>query len=150
VRGAVVGGQGAEKGELGNVGPFGDHLGAEGEVEVTFAEARENGLKVPFGAGGIAFHARDPGAGQRLVEFIFHFFGARSQEVQVFAIALFAAVRDALGVVAVVTKEAFVPAVEGKGDGAVGALDALAAGAATDEAGEAAAVEEEHGLLIES
>ncbi len=85
--------------------------------------------------------------GNAPLQFVFDALGAQAHELDVFAIALGAALRDALGIVAIVAQHAAVAAVIGEGDGAVGALDALAAGAAGDEAREAAAVEQQHGLF---
>ena len=61
--------------------------------------------------------------------------------------ALGAVARDLLGVVAVVAQHAPVAPVIGQRDRAVDALHALAAGAAGDEAGKSAPVEQQHGLL---
>ena len=64
------------------------------------------------------------------------------------AVAFRADRRDVLGVTAVVAQHAPVAVMVGQRDRAVDALHALAAGAAGDEAREAAAVVQQHHLLV--
>ena len=144
---ADVGVDDSDEGDVGDVVAFGDHLGAGENVEFTGAHGVEEALIVAAAGDGVAVHAADAGLRKGVVEFVFEAFRACAEEVEMFAGAVGAGFGDALGVAAIVAEEAFIAAMPGEGDGAVGAEDGLAAGAAVDKTGEAAAVHENHGLF---
>ena len=136
---------------------FGDHLRADEEIDFAGMEAHEQALHVIPSSHGVAVHAADARAGEDFLQTLFALLRAGSEEVEVLAVALGAALGHGSFVTAIVTFEALADGgavgswrdglVVGEGDGAVLALELFAAGAAHDDEGVSAAVEEDDGLL---
>jgi len=75
-----VGIEDADEGDVGEVEPFGDHLGAEEDVDLFGAEVAEGVAEGVFSAGGVGVEAGDFCAFEDFVEDGFGFFGAVSLE----------------------------------------------------------------------
>ena len=127
--------------------PFGDHLGTYEDVGIVIPETLQNVFEGSLGAGAIAIKASDAGGGQVLVKFVFHAFRASSEELNLITTALRAGVGNFFRKAAHVAKHAAVAAVQREDHRAVFAQHAFAALAADHEAGEAATVEQQNGLL---
>ncbi len=143
-----VGIEDADECDVGEVEAFGDHLGAEEDVDLFGTEVAKGVAESVFSAGGVGVEARDLGGGEDLAENDFGFFGAVSLLANCGIVAVGAGAGDDGLVAADVADEAFFGAVVGEGDGAVVALDDVAAGWALEGAGEAAAVEEDDDLFV--
>ena len=85
---------------------FGDHLGADEEVDVAGVEAGEQALHVVTAADGVAVHAADAGVGEDLLQAFLALLGACAEVVEVFGIALGAAGGYGAPVAAVVALQA--------------------------------------------
>lgn len=143
-----VGIEDADEGDIGKVEPFGDHLGAEENIDLLRAEVAEGIAKGVFLAGGIGIESRDLCAFENFVEDHLGFFSSVALEADGGIAAFGAELGDDGLVTTNVTDESFLRAVVGERDGAVIALDDMTAGRTLKGAGEAAAVEEEDDLLI--
>lgn len=142
-----VGIEDADEGDVGEVEAFGNHLGAEEDVDFAGLEVGEGALEDVFLADGVAVEAGEAGFGEDFTEDFFDLFGAVALQANGGVLALGADAGDDGLVAAEVADEAFFGAVIGDGDGAVGALAGVAAGGTGERAGEAAAVEEEDDLV---
>ena len=142
-----VGVEHADEGDVGEVEPFGDHLGADEEVDFLGAEVAQGVAELVLALHGVGVHAGDAGLGEGGAHDGLGALGAEAGEFDA-GIAAGGAFggREAAGA-ADVADEAVVGPVEGHGDAAVLALDGLAAGFAGEGGVEAAAVDEEDDLL---
>ena len=113
---------------------LGDHLCADEDIDVSAAKSLQDLFEGSFAAGAVAIEAGNAGGRQMNVEFVFDPFRSGSKELNVLASAFRTLFRDLVRVSAVVTKHAPVAPVMGENDGTVGALHALATGAAHHEA----------------
>lgn len=144
---ADVGVEDTDEGDVGEVEAFGDHLGADEDVDFFRFEGEQGVAEGVFFAHDVGIDAGEAGFGEEFGEDFFDFLGAVSLEGDAGVVAGGAFAGDYGLVAADVADEAFVGAVVGKGEGAVGAVDDVTAGVALERAGKAAAVEEEDGLL---
>lgn len=137
----------SHQGDVGKMEAFGDHLGADEDVDFLGFEFAEDVLEGVFAAHGIGIDAGEFCFGEDFLEDFLDFLGAVALEGDAGVFAFWAFFGDDGLVAADVADEAFIGAVVGEGDCAVGALAGVAAAVALERAGEASAVEEEDGLL---
>ncbi len=108
-------------------------------------------------AHGVAVHAGDASVWEHLLQTFFALLGADAEEVDMLAFAFGAMFRDGAAEAAVVALHALMDGAAGivsgcrfvmrERDGAIFALELFAAGAAHDDEGIAAAIQEQHGLF---
>ena len=142
-----VGVEDAGEGDVGEIEAFGDHLGAEEDVDLAGFEGAECFADGTFLSGGVGVESGEAGFGEDLSEDLFDFLGAVTLEVDALFVALRAAAGDDGLVAAEVADESFFGAVVGEGEGAVLTFADVSAVGALEGTGEAAAVEEEDDLL---
>src|SRR5262249_13272709 len=111
------------------------------------AERSEYGFILPAPSHGVAVEPRDAGAGEMLVQRLFHSLRAAAEKIDVLAAALGAHRRHRLGVIAIMAKQALVAAVVSERHRAIPAHHPLAAATAGCEPRKAAALEHDHALL---
>src|SRR6184192_4176149 len=92
----------AHDGDVGKVESFGDHLGAEQDVELALGHALEYPMMRPLGAGGVEVHARDAGNRKAKRYEMLQLLGAEAAHALDFLAAHAARGRDRLLVAAVV------------------------------------------------
>lgn len=121
-------------------------MSADKDVEFSGPELGESFFEGSFAAGDVSVESGDAGVGKLGCDGFFDFFGSDTEGVDFGGLAFGTGEGGGFLVVAVVTAEFFILSVEGEGDGAVGAGEAVAAFSADDEGGEGTSVEEEDGL----
>ena len=126
--------------------PFGHHLGSHQNINLARAKIGEDARESSRAARHVAVEARDAGVGEEFRELELDFLRALADVVQVLAPALGTSRGDRRGETAVVADEPVLAAVVGEGDRAIRAAHRLAAAPAQEKPGEAAPVEQDHGL----
>src|SRR5262249_3757757 len=113
-----------------------------------FVQGIEGTLEIFASANSIAIKPCDSGLREHAVEKFFQFFGARADEIDVFAAAVHADFRDRSRVSAVVALHAAVAFVVSHCDGAVLAFKTFAAATTKSERRISTTVEQYHDLLF--
>ena len=131
-----------------NIVPLGDHLGAHQDIVVALAEVVEDVFKLAFPGDSIAVQPGDPGFRKLSVEFVFHAFRTCTHERNVLALTIRADLRNFLRVATAMAEQTAVPPMPGESNSAVLALNTLTTGSTGYKAGEAAAVQQDHGLFM--
>ena len=129
---AEVGIKDANEGDVGKMEAFGDHLGADEDIDLLGAEFPKDVAEVVLAAHGIRIDAGEAGGGENFLKDFFDFLGAVALEGDAGVFTLRAFFRDDGLVAADVADEALIGAVVGEGDGAVGAGAGVAAGVALE------------------
>lgn len=142
-----VGIENADEGDVGEVEAFGDHLGADEEVDFLGAEVAQGVAELVFAVHDVGVDAGDASGGEDGAQGGFSSFGSEAAEEQRGGVALGAFFGREGTHAADVADEAVVGFVEGEGDVAVGAADGGAAVEAGDGGVESAAVEKKDDLF---
>ena len=121
---------------------FGDHLGADDDVDFICFEFGEGVTECIFTAHGVSIDACDACFWEDFVDDGFYFFCSESLHADGFVPAFWAFSRGDGLVAAHVAYEAFITFVVGEWDGTVLALADVTAGWALEGTGESAAVKE--------
>lgn len=138
----------ADEGDVWKVESFGDHLGAEEDVDLLGAEVTEGVAEGVFPAGGIGIETGDFCAFEDFIENDFRFLGSVSLEADGGVFTLRTEPWDDGLVAADMADEALLRAVVGEGDGAVITLDGVSAGWALERSGETSAIQKDDDLLV--
>ena len=144
---AEVGVEDSHEGDVGEMQAFGDHLGADEDIDFLGFEFPKDVFECVFAAHGIGIDAGEASFWEDFLQDFLDLLGAVSLKGDTRIFTLRAFLWDDGLVTADVADESLIGAVVGEGDGAVRALAGVAAGVALEGAGEAAAVEEKDGLL---
>ena len=126
---------------------FGDHLRSQEDVVFMTAEGFDDAVAAVLAAGRILVEADDARRRQEFVKLLFHFFCAAAKEFYVFAATRRANRRHGLFGITVMAAQVVSLAMVDHGHVARITFDDIAALAAHDECREAAAVQEDDGLL---
>ncbi len=96
----------ADEGDAVNIVAFGDHLGADEEVDFTGMEAGKKALHVHASTNRVAIHSPDASVGKEFLEALFTLLRARAKVIEVLALAGWAGLGDIASEAAVVALEA--------------------------------------------
>lgn len=124
---ADVGVKDADQGDVGKVEAFGDHLGADEDVDLLGLEGIEEIAEGIFFAHGVGVDAGDAGGGEYFFQDVFDFLGAEALEEDAVVAAFGAFAWDDRLMAADVAEQAVVGAMVGERDGAVRAFADMAA-----------------------
>lgn len=138
----------SDEGDPGEVEAFGDHLGADEDVDFTGAKGSKGFAERAFALHDVGVHAFDDGFWEDFDDGVLDFFGAGTAVFDAWVVAFAAGFWGDGDVTADVAYDAVDIAVVREGDGAVPTFFDVAAAFAQEGGGEAAAIEEENGLLF--
>ena len=128
--------------------PFGDHLGADQDIDFAFPDPLQKGVELAAVAAGVAVEAADGGGGKPVAQLFFQPFGAKTHSGKTGAVAGGTERGRRQEVAAVVADQSAGALVKREGDLAVPAAHHGAAVAAHHEVGKAPPVEKEQDLLV--
>ena len=143
-----IGAHHADQRDSVNVVPLGDHLRADQQIEFTFIERIQRALEIFAAAHRVAVQASDARLGKHAVQQLFQFFRTGAEKIYILAAAVDAGFRHRRGVAAIVAFHAARALVMGHGDGAVLALQRLAASPAQHHGRISPAIQQNHDLLF--
>ena len=143
-----VGVDDSDEGDAGEVEAFGDHLGADEDVDFTGAKGSEGFAECAFALHDVGVHAFDDGFWEDFNDGVLDFFGTGTAVFDAWVVAFAAGFWGDGDVAADVAYDAVDVAVVGEGDGTVATLFHVATAFAQEGGGEAAAIEEENRLFL--